>query len=157
MINVHETTDYIIERLHSMGTPLNVLKLHKLLYYVQAWHLAFYKTQLMPNVRFQAWVHGPVSRETYDRFVDSKHMYSPLTTDDIQTGFSSDGMPEHAKAHINSILDLYAPYTGDQLEHFTHQEEPWIMARAGLASNQRSEALIDEAIMQSHYASRLSN
>lgn len=155
MLNVNQATDYIIERLHSTDVPLNVLKLHKLLYYVQAWHLAFYGKQIMPGVRFQAWVHGPVSREIYDRFSGVKNMYSPISILDRKPEFHSGQVSEGDKNHINSILDLYAPYTGDQLEYFTHQETPWQNARVGLPAHQRSETLIDEGLMQSYYAERL--
>jgi uncharacterized phage-associated protein len=40
---------------------LNVLKLHKILYYCQAWSLAFGRGPLFPGSNFQAWVHVHLS------------------------------------------------------------------------------------------------
>jgi len=50
-------------------TNLSHLKLQKLLYYIQSWHLVFFDKKLFDD-DFQAWVHGPVSRKIYDTFKD---------------------------------------------------------------------------------------
>ncbi len=81
-------------RLTEDGTYLNVLKLHKLLYYCQAWSLAFGRGPLFPQNSFQAWVHGPVSRAIYDRFVQTKAMYSPVGLADVRQGFDPMGLGE---------------------------------------------------------------
>ena len=69
MITINEVCDYIIFRLKSEGKgSLNHLKLQKLLYYVQAWHLAFYGETFSLMENFKAWIHGPVNRTIYNRF-----------------------------------------------------------------------------------------
>jgi uncharacterized phage-associated protein len=54
-----EVANYFIRRAHDSGEFISNLKLQKLLYYSQAWHLAIFDRRLFPE-RFQAWVHGPV-------------------------------------------------------------------------------------------------
>ena len=53
--------EYILETSGAMSH----LKLQKLLYYMQALHLAYFDQPLV-NDDFQAWLHGPVSRILYD-------------------------------------------------------------------------------------------
>ncbi|EKJ94378.1 phage-associated protein [Bradyrhizobium lupini HPC(L)] len=155
MPTINDTSDYIVFKLRHGGVFVNVLKLHKLMYYVQAWHLAFGRGQFFPG-RFQAWVHGPVSRELYDRYKDAKNMYSSVELSDIQPSFDPDHtLSEDEKAHLNAVLDVYAGFTGDQLEEMTHREEPWLQARAGVSSSQRSENYLSDETMRAFYAARL--
>jgi uncharacterized phage-associated protein len=152
-MTIHDTCDYIILKMTEGGGPLNVIKLQKLTYYAQAWHLAFYGEALFPG-KFQAWVHGPVSRELYDRFKDTKTLYSPVGSGDIQSSFDPESLDSGKRQHIDTVLEVYGPFSGSQLEDMTHREEPWIRARAGLRPSQRCETLIDESVMQRFYAEK---
>lgn len=153
MADVNDVCDYVIVKLCSGGVPLNVLKLHKIIYYTQAWNLAFDRGRLFDG-EFQAWVHGPVSRAIYDRFRDTKSMYSPLSTWDAPN-FDPHRLRDDERAHIDAVLEIYAPYTGDQLEQLTHREDPWTLARANTAAWDRSEAIISEDTMAAFYKARL--
>ena len=146
--------DYIIHRVCAAGGALNELKLQKLMYYVQAWNLAFNGKPLFDG-RFQAWVHGPVNRELYDRFGATKSLYSQITSDDISADFQTTLLPDEARQHIDSVLETYAGFTGTQLEELTHREEPWIAARRGYRDSERCEVEIDEELMRSFYGARL--
>lgn len=155
MPSINNVSDYIVVKLRDGGVFVNVLKLHKLMFYVQAWHLAFGRGQFFPG-RFQAWVHGPVSRDLYDRYKDTKTMYSSVDFADIRQDFNPNGdLSDYDRAHIDSILEVYADLTGDQLEEMTHREDPWIEARAGVPASSRSENLISETTMAKFYAARL--
>ncbi|MEK6262785.1 MAG: type II toxin-antitoxin system antitoxin SocA domain-containing protein [Planctomycetota bacterium] len=148
--------DYIIHRVLAAEAGLNHLKLQKLLYYVQAWCLAFTGQSLFQG-RFQAWVHGPVNREIYDRFTTTKSLYSEIAESDCSPQFSSESLTEEARLHIDAVLDAYAGFTGDQLEYFTHQELPWTEARLGYKPYDRCERLISENTMATYYSARLQN
>lgn len=154
MAHINDVCDYIIVKLTEDRTSLNVLKLHKLLYYVQAWNLAFGKGRLFDG-RFQAWVHGPVSREIYDRFVNTKSMYSPVAMNDVRAGFDPQSLPDEERAHVDAVLEVYGPFTGDQLEEMTHREDPWLTARRGVPAAARSETSISEEEMGEYYRQRL--
>jgi uncharacterized phage-associated protein len=152
---IHNVSDYIVVKLREGGVFVNVLKLHKLMFYVQAWHLAFGRGQFFPG-NFQAWVHGPVSRDIYDRYKDTKTMYSSVDVADVRSGFNPQAdLSDYERAHIDSILEVYADLTGDQLEEMTHREDPWLSARAGVAASARSENIISEELMATYYAARL--
>ena len=79
MMNVNDVVDYIILRVNADEQNVLInLKLQKLLFYTQAWHLAIHSDRLFDG-EFQAWVHGPVNREIYDRFVgQGKSLYSEI-------------------------------------------------------------------------------
>jgi len=152
--NINTVCDYIILRCANAGVVLNVLKLQKLLYYTQAWHLAFGKGRLF-NGKFQAWVHGPVNRPIYDRFAGSKSLFSEVTAVDVHDAKSAEHLTQAQKHHINSVLDEYGKFSGSQLELMTHRESPWIEAREGLGELDRCEGEIDEDSMKVFYGRRL--
>ncbi|MEY9752610.1 Panacea domain-containing protein [Bradyrhizobium yuanmingense] len=153
-MNINDACDYIILKLTHGGVFLNVLKLHKLLYYCQAWNLAFGRGRLF-DASFQAWVHGPVSRDIYDRYVSTKAMYSNVTPADVRPNFDPQSLEQNDRALIDSILEVYAPLSGDQLEEMTHKEDPWIKARAGVSPSARSENMISDVVMRDYYAARI--
>lgn len=153
---IHDVTDFIISRLVDGGGYLNQLKLQKLLYYTQAWHLAHFSTPLFIG-RFQAWVHGPVNREIFNRFRSTKMLYSEVGREDIIDGFNSEqSLPEDTQEFIEVILETYGPLTGDQLETLTHHEDPWILARKRCRPDEYCENEIDESVMTQYYRARLS-
>lgn len=155
MITINEVCDYIIFRLKSEEKcSLNHLKLQKLLYYVQAWHLAFYGKTFFDG-KFQAWIHGPVNRSIYNRFKDSKYIYSSIDLEDILEIEITSKLEQKDKEHIDVVLEIYAGFSDTDLESKTHQEEPWINARKGFKPSERCEMELDEKIMLSYFKARL--
>jgi uncharacterized phage-associated protein len=152
VVNINDVCDYIIVKLVDAGENPSILKLQKLLYYVQAWNLAINKKQLFSG-KFEAWVHGPVNRQIYSRFVSTKYMYSSAGRSDCLGG--QDKLEDEAMLAIDDVLDVYAPFTGSQLEEMTHKEAPWINARGELKASERCEMEISETEMESFYSSRL--
>ena len=150
MTSVHDVADYIIVKLDEAKIGLSFLKLQKLAYYAQAWRLALSGKTLFPG-KFQAWVHGPVSRQLYDRFSATHTMYDMLSTRDVSQSFNMSAIPEEDRLHIDEILDAYARFSGPQLENMTHGEEPWIRARGERKTSERCEVEIDEELMTSFY------
>ncbi|MBC5775734.1 DUF4065 domain-containing protein [Pontibacter sp. KCTC 32443] len=155
MYNINTICDYVILRLKSEGEDfLTNLRLQKLLYYVQAWHLAFNKEKLFEG-DFQAWIHGPVNREIYDRFKDSKGLYSEIHLADLLDENCFQNIDEESRKHVDVILENYGKFSGTQLEYMTHQEEPWIDARKGYSPSQRCEIVINNELMGDYYRARL--
>jgi len=154
MVTINSVSDYVIFRCKAEGdTDLSTLKHQKLLYYIQAWHLAFYGKPAF-EADFQAWIHGPVNKEIYQIYKDSKYLYSEMSLEDIKDS-DYQNLDNAIKLHIDTILDSYAKFSATQLEIMTHQEDPWLEARRGYAPNQRCENVINNNSMQKYYASRL--
>lgn len=154
MATLNDVADFVIAKTSEAGVQLNLLKLQKLVYYCQAWNLAFGRGPLFEG-KFQAWVHGPVSRELYDRFAATKFLYSDVTTADIRKDFDSTKLGADERQLIDAILQTYAKFSGDQLEEMTHQETPWLEARGTFQPHERCESIISEETMTAFYGERL--
>ena len=137
---------YIIATVKNSGQPITNLKLQKLLYYSQAWHLALDRQPLFED-RIEAWVHGPVVPTVFREYREFR--WSPLTADEnyqISTDVSK---------HTVKVLKAYGPLDASQLERLTHSEDPWKEARSGLAADVSSSREISRQSMQRVYTARL--
>jgi uncharacterized phage-associated protein len=150
LVDVQLAADYICFKASEAGEHISVLKLHKLLYYVQAWHLALYNEPIFEET-FEAWVHGPVSKKVFYKYSETKTMYSPITPDDWR-GADFSKLTQHTMDHIDSVLDAYMHLSGTQLEQLTHEEEPWIKARGTLSPFERCNNSIDNRDMRDFYS-----
>ncbi|MGP1385157.1 MAG: Panacea domain-containing protein [Thainema sp.] len=148
MLDINIVADYICHFLLSLDQSPTPLQLQKLLYYVQAWHLAFYKTALFEG-KFQAWAHGPVNVEIYNRYKDQKSIFSLIESEDISGDF--DSLSEENRYHIEAVLESYGHLSGTQLEELSHREAPWLKARGNLGPYARSNKEISENDMMNFY------
>ncbi len=123
MVTVHDVGDYLILRAGEASLFLNLLKLHKLVYYVQAWHLVHYGKPLFDE-KFEAWAFGPVSPQLLVRFCDTKSLYSAVATEDIRPECDSTIFDISQIELMNSVLESYGSLAGDQLETMVHREDP---------------------------------
>ena len=64
------------------GERLTNLKLQKLLYYQQGYHLAVFGTPLFDE-QVEAWMYGPVVPCVYDEFSNSGSNVLPITTSNV--------------------------------------------------------------------------
>ncbi len=145
--------DYICYSAINADSEISVLKLHKLLYYVQAWHLAFFGNRYL-DVDFQAWVHGPACRDLYNRYKDTKTLFSLVTLDDLEfKTFNS--LSTTDIDHIDNVLNAYMHLTGGQLEALSHAETPWQSARGNLPPFARSETVIDDGLVAQYYRAKI--
>ena len=146
--NIDDVCDALITYVHKAGegASLNRLKLQKLLYYLQAWHLALHGKPLFDG-KFEAWVHGPVNRGIYSRFAGD-HMYANITLADRRkdSEFTIDEL-----SRIQPILDEYVPFSGTDMRRMTHIETPWLKAREGLDEFEKCTTPIDENLMADFY------
>ena len=77
MSSVHDVADFFINLASADQDSLTHLKLQKLCYYAQGWHLALQGKPLFA-ARLEAWAHGPVAPVLYDRFKPIRyHAISP--------------------------------------------------------------------------------
>jgi uncharacterized phage-associated protein len=157
MYSINAISDYIINACKVEGKlNLSVLKHQKLLYYVQAWYLAFTGKKAFDG-EFEAWVHGPVNREIYNVYKDSHYIYDELRLQDIKDTSFHEKLDIDIVNHINSVLEVYASLSGSEIEELTHREKPWQEARGELSPYQRCENPISEETMMNYYRQRLGN
>jgi uncharacterized phage-associated protein len=147
-VDIHSACDYIIASVWKRRGTLNVLKLQKLLYYAQAWYLAFFGEPLFPG-KFQAWKRGPINREIYDRFVVSRSLDSEVSDADVSKEFNVTRVSEENGRHLDQVLKAYAKYGETELQDLVRHEAPWREALG--RGDERSEREIDESNIRRYY------
>ena len=122
---------YILAKFGSM----NHLKIHKLIYYIEVYHLAYFEVSISEE-EFEAWVHGPVVTKLWHKFKDKANVYDGLV---IKQKYKEPIVKELKKAlntnqyeFINAVLTEFNKRTPYELECLTHSERPWIQARKGI-------------------------
>lgn len=84
MFNSREITDWILSKIDfDAGDTISPLKLQKLLYYCQAWHITIFDEKII-NEDFEAWAHGPVLRSVYKRFAGFHYMNESIDINRIE-------------------------------------------------------------------------
>ncbi|MDB5046983.1 MAG: phage-associated protein [Fibrobacteres bacterium] len=141
---------YIVAKLGAMSH----LKLQKLLYYCEAYHLAFFEKSIIKD-EFQAWVHGPVSVKVWVALKDKANVHDFLTVKaDQKPALIKKIKDEVSKEQLKLIDDLLSAFgkkTSFELEALTHEEQPWIEARRGTPPNEKSKTLLSKRTMKSFY------
>ncbi|GKX29624.1 hypothetical protein SH1V18_21040 [Vallitalea longa] len=137
--------DVAISYLLNQCEDVTPLALQKALYYIQGFYYAFYKTFLFSN-DCEAWVHGPVYREIYNRY--SGYHFDPIKkTEDFDVSVFS----VLEKAILDSVIKNLCCYSGKVLERFTHSESPWIETRGDLSVDVPSNRIIDKKLIGSYF------
>jgi uncharacterized phage-associated protein len=110
-VSAHDVAAAIRDRLPGIGT----MKLHKLLYYCQGYHLAHTGEPLFREP-LSAWDNGPVCAPLWraERGQEGKPAAGSLDNDGLGT--------------IGYVVSRYGALSGTELGRLTHQEEPWIRA-----------------------------
>jgi uncharacterized phage-associated protein len=95
------------------------LKLQKLLYYAQGFHLALYGKPLFSE-QIEAWHYGPVVPEVYHTYKEYKA--KPISQPE---DFNLDEYDQETQELLDEVYEVYGQYTAPALAQFTHQELPW--------------------------------
>lgn len=141
--------------------PMSHLKLQKLIYFVEGYHLAYFQGKSLISDEFEAWAHGPVSRSLYNELKQYSILY-----DDLQYVQDNDEPSPIDTLHnilcssqielIDEVIQLYIGESGMTLEGITHQQQPWIVARQGLPPYAKCSNIIDKNLMRVYFSNLLS-
>lgn len=121
------------------------MKLQKLVYYSQAWHIAWTDDTLFDN-RIEAWADGPVCPDLYQLHRQS------FKVSRLSKG-SASRLTDDEKDTIDRIIKAYGTKSPQWLSDKTHLEDPWRKARADLPPGARSQREITPAAMGKYYSS----
>lgn len=141
MTTVHDVAAYVLRKQGAMSA----MKLQKLAYYSQAWHLVWEDEPLFDN-RIEAWANGPVAPELY-----VSHRGHFQVTSDLFPNVPA--LTAKQQSTIDSVLRFYGSRTAWDLSNLTHHEDPWRNARNGLQDGVRSNAEILPSSMAEYYGS----
>lgn len=136
-----DVAEYILERCG----PLEPIKLQKLVYYCQAWSLAWGGSPIFRE-EVQAWVHGPVVSELYQMHAQLREV--------LAVGGHTERLRAHDREVIEEVLRYYGDADSNSLRELTHREEPWRAARGGLPENLPSTKPITHDQLRAFYTGR---
>ena len=99
------------------GELFSNMKLQKLLYYVQGFHIAVFNRPLF-NEDIEAWMYGPVVPAVYEYYQENGNKgimpnEKPIT------------LEAEEESLFNEVLRIYGNYSAIGLMNFTHNEMPW--------------------------------
>jgi uncharacterized phage-associated protein len=140
-VSAHDVAAYILSRKGEMSA----MKLQKLLYYSQAWSLVWDDAPLFSE-RIEAWMNGPVVRDVYERH-RGKFLVAEWPDGDASK------LDENQSETVDVVVGYYGDHNAQQLSDLTHRENPWIVARHGLAEDERGEREIPLDSMAEYYSS----
>lgn len=138
MTTADDIARFILDR-----RAMTAMKMEKLVYYSQGWHLARTGTPLFEEP-IEAWVNGPVVRELYDQHRGRFSLSA-------WPNGAPDALSADQRRLVEEILGTYGERSAGWLSQLTHSEEPWRSAREGLPDTARSSAIIDPVTMERYY------
>ena len=116
------------------------MKLNKLCYYAQGWHLARFNTPLFGDP-ILAWDYGPVIPEVY-------HAYKSCGKGPIQeamTEFDELSMSSDELSLLADVYSEYGKYTSSALSNMTHEKgAPWDLVYVPNQNNEISQQSMKE-------------
>ncbi|WP_377476636.1 MAG: DUF4065 domain-containing protein [Microcoleus anatoxicus] len=140
--------DYYIWFANDVGSYLSNHKLQKLLYYAQAWYLAFEDTPLFDE-DFEAWVHGPTIPALFYAYQE-QFDFKPILKEVEKPEFSKE-----VQEFLDELSDDYFFRDAYELELMVRREDPWINARGNLPKYEPSHAIITKESMKTFYKTRV--
>lgn len=124
------------------GDQMTNMKLQKLLYYQQGYHLAAFGTPLF-NEDVEAWMYGPVVPVVYDAF--SKYGSSPIPFKGKPVQLTDD-----EEDLFNQVYETYIDYSAIGLMKLTHREVPW----TSVSYHDRG-SVISKQSMKNYFATKI--
>ena len=140
--SVQDVAAYILSK---TGTT-TAMKLQKLVYYAQAWHLVVKRGPLFRDA-VRAWEQGPVVYSLYTKHKTMRNVggwpwgdASHISRDDA--------------ALLDAVIGIYGNMTPEQLSELTHREDPWSKTPHGRADGEIASQEIPHSVMIRYYAPR---
>jgi len=139
--SVFDVARYILGR----TGPISTMALQKLVYYCDAWALAWFQTPLFKQ-GFEAWKRGPVCRELFERHKGRFVVSSDDFNESHELSLSECRL-------IDDVLSVYKDEDSEWLSELTHSENPWKETRGTLPDDANSRKRIDPVAIEKYYRS----
>lgn len=121
MLTAKQVADYFLSLVDDeVGDALSNLKLQKLVYYAQGFHLALEGEPLFAET-IEAWEHGPVIPALYRGL----QQHGPEPVPAPLNGVNRTEYPEHVRELLDEVYSVYGQFSAWKLRNMTHEERPW--------------------------------
>lgn len=140
------------------GLPCH-LKLQKLVYFANGWHLAYTDAPLIDG-GIQAWAYGPVSKDLYHaaKGWEAGEIMAPF----IDVNFDGNNLSVRTpkvedpdlKTFLGNIISVYGAYSAIQLSNMTHEPDtPWFRMKSEFPN--QDNLTIPDNLMAAYFKSKL--
>lgn len=130
----------VLAYLRSNYDTFGRMQRQKILYYSQAWHLAWFGVPLF-NDQVTAWEKGPV--------VEAAWRVDCVWDDNIVGQFQ---LTDDERATIDAVFAYYGKFNGTQLSELTHSESPWVDNYVDVGLFLKGHKEINRAEMRTFYS-----
>lgn len=103
-----------------VGEIVSNLKLQKLVYYAQGFHLAMHGEVLFEE-DIIAWEHGPVVEELYHEYKQFGNQAIPQPE-----AFDPSVFSDKQLELLKEVYEVYGQFSAWKLRNMTHSERPWL-------------------------------
>jgi uncharacterized phage-associated protein len=122
LLHAQDVAEYFLANVdEEAGDNISNLKLQKLLYYAQGFHVAMHDGDPLFSEPVVAWDHGPVVEAIYFRY--SKHGWQGI---DPPIAFDNSVYPPDTRELLDVVYGVYGQFSAKRLELMTHDEPPWM-------------------------------
>ena len=150
MANVFDVAKYFLMLAASgeedAGEAMTHLKLQKLLYYGQGFHLALNSGKPLFADSIEAWKQGPVVNSIWRNYKEKGG--APIPPD--ENFDPSKCLSEDERALLNDVWNAYGQFSAWKLRNMTHEELPWRNAY-----EPDKNAIIPIKSMQNYFATQI--
>lgn len=146
-VNVFEVADYFIWLANTTSKQelsLCPLKLQKLIFLAQGWHLAFHDEPLFLE-DFEAWSYGPVIRSVYNK-------YRFWGSQPINRFIEQPDLPFDIEYFLKKVFSTFLHTSALKLSSMTHEDgTPWSKVRNGLPLESHCSKIIPKDLIKEYY------
>lgn len=166
-VDIKDYAAYVGITMLMKGLTISPLKMQKILYYQQAWHMvAFGRKNQLFAIAPQAWVNGPVYPNVYAQYKDLvpgmcdhlSYEHFGVTAENAkdkeQELLKRMQLTQDEVSLTDRVIMLYGSRTQNQLILLTHSEKPWSEMRGGLMPFDYSNRTISLDTMHDYYKER---
>lgn len=122
MATVHDVAKLFLSLSTKNEDAISNLKLQKLVYYAQGFHLALFDGRPLFDEKIEAWTHGPVAPDLYHEY--KKFGKGPIENIEFDpAGKLSDDQIEL----IQEVYEIFGQFSAWKLRDLTHEEMPWLL------------------------------
>lgn len=146
MPSVHDVATYLLRLADRDRIGIDHLKLQKLVYYAQAFHLGSEGTPLFPD-RLHAWRYGPVSPDLWSRYRYRRGYIAPPTHP------VAPSLSHQEQDVVELVYERFRESSGSDLVRRTHSEAPWRQAME--RSRDGGSEVISHESMRAYFRDRL--
>jgi uncharacterized phage-associated protein len=142
-LTASDVADYFLTLIEEdSGDNISNLKLQKLVYYAQGFHLALHDGQPLFEDTIEAWTHGPVVPALYHRY----KVYGPGAIPPPES-LDASKFDEATRDLLEEVWKVYGQFSAWKLRDMIHEEPPWKESPPGSPISQESMGVYFQTLL----------